>query len=418
MSTNDSTEFHTPIDGPVIRKYSKLNESKEAARLAASKAQKQKESAQVTLVDEVIPLKIVPLGRPTGDTTCIEKVLPIPNSETERPRPNLPCDMEAALRYATNDADTPFGVLEKAFKNFLGTSISNKEDALEFLKEIEKDLEEKANGISKTLTDQKKDRSFDPQRSSKRRDLKQKLKALNQELAQRQEERCYLESFTPGQKPPPTVAKEAEDVYVEHWKGIRVDARALAYLSEKFHPFWETHRAAYLGLHAADEARKKKVSAKNRESGSTGLSNRVHPIWIKRTKGFIETLNAQKQPHDPEALRSLAKSFAITGAGRSDERTHEKIEEFLSTLANAAIHGKNAAKALELLRASRVRVFKALPPEVQQKRRAKMSSSDALALKNDEVPKRFTCFRSLTEGTVSDGGVQNSVNLLEARRAG
>jgi len=31
-----------------------------------------------------------------------------------------------------------------------------------------------------------------------------------------------------------------------------------------------------------------------------------------------------------------------------------------------------------------------------------MRDSDALALKNDKVPKCFTCFRSLTEGSVSE----------------
>jgi len=314
--------------------------------------------------------------------------------------------MEEALRYATKAMDVPFMVLEKAFKDCLGISLSMKDDAVmghKWLKDTEPDLVAEIDCKSRDRAGIMKKRSPDQKDVSQKHDLKQEIKALKLRLAECRKDRRYLENFTPDQKTPPEVAKNAEDVYSENWLGKgELVVQDLAYLSKLFSPFWETHGAAYLELYAASETKRKSLSKTNQESGSKGAPERDHGKWINHTKGFIEFLNGRKEPHDPEVLQSLAKTFAMTGAGCRDKRTQTLVEEFLSTLSNAALRGTEASFILKDLKLSRARAFKKLPSYEQIKRNSKMSSIDVSELENVEIPKCFSHFLSLAEETVDE----------------
>jgi hypothetical protein len=174
--------IHDPVDPAAIRNYLSLTKPGEIARLAAAMAPRPEAFDADLLVDSAIALRLAaeaglirqreamavrmnfntllalckqlgctdkinahesdechsdPIKGPalrffqhfwTADSIATEKknvesirqAFEAADRRTKLSRPELPCDLEPALRYAANAPEPPWPVLERAFKDFMG----------------------------------------------------------------------------------------------------------------------------------------------------------------------------------------------------------------------------------------------------------------------------------------------------------
>lgn len=328
----------------------------------------------------------------------IAKSLANADKRTKLPRPSLPCDLEEALRYATNSPQVPWLVLRDAFIDFQNLKITDQN--LREYNRREPRLQSKIDRLSGWLSEIRKHDRSDPETiaAKKRHEADLKLALAEKEAAQDLND--YSAQFTPGMKAPVSIAEQSEDPFTGFQKesGLVSDDFMLAYFSTDFHAFWKKHGTSYLSIHAVAEKARSAEVEKKRKAGSKGPRTREEKKWTEHTKAFIDSLSNLENGMNCDTIQQLVGNFARRRV--KDHRTQKDLEFFLGALCNAASHDTDVGGICEILKKSRVRAFKELTREEQKVREKKMADSDVKALRKGEVPECFRCFTSLTEEMV------------------
>ncbi len=185
--------------------------------------------------------------------------------------PELPCELEAALKWATDDPAVPFKTLKRAFFDWTTTVVE-------------------PTGMWKS-TIEKHRATFKPN-GRKRKKLTDQAKS-------------HI-ALVLGD--PPRVKLESH----------------LLFFGTEFRRFWKKHATAYKRL-------AEKKSSTNRELAPGGPTSRMRPVWIARTEGFVRYIQEHDLPRSgTDDWNMLVKNFAESLM--LDPRTREKISGFISTL--------------------------------------------------------------------------------------
>lgn len=291
----------------------------------------------------------VSIATETKDTERIHRALEAADGRTKLPRPELPCDLEPALRYAANTPDAPWPVLELAFKDFIGLDRIKREAAQR--QEYHRDMEGQLDRDTAALAKLKIKTTCDPQRHLSQRKLEEKIKTAQDNLAAWRKVECYRESFTPGCQAPTAVAEKTEIFYAEYCQhpGCVFMESALAFFASEFRSFWQTYGGAYLRLHEEVGKRMKSVTETNRRSGAKGALARDHKKWIEHTTAFIRHLGGDSERKKPGAIQNSVATYVERHSGLKDKKALAKLKDFLGTLGNPAARQWNAATARQTL---------------------------------------------------------------------
>ena len=150
-ANEDDEKLSDPVDGPVLRFIQKVRDGN-SAECAGQ------------------------------DAARIEEALASADARTKLPRPSLPCDLEAALRYAANAPDCAWPVLERAFKDFVGIYRSKREAEKE--NEYRTDIQEQLDRDTKVLANLKLKATSDPQLLSSQPKLEEEIKKLRERVGE------------------------------------------------------------------------------------------------------------------------------------------------------------------------------------------------------------------------------------------
>jgi len=278
------------------------------------------------------------------NAALIKEALASADARTKRPRPSLPCDLEDALLYAANPPSTPWPVLERAFKDFLG--LYRLKDDTRRRQTQEAEQQALVDLHSRTLAKLKAANSHAPRHLSAVRETEQQLKISKENLGAWQAIRNYHENFAPGaSQAPPTVTEETDEIYAFYWQppGSVSEESSLVFFATDFHAFWHAHGKAYLRLHATTEKKKEMAAKQSRQAGAKGAPARDHSKWIERTTAFITYLKCDSKRKLPDAIQDSVTAFAAQHSGLTDRKAIAKLRDFLGTLCNPAACGWDAA---------------------------------------------------------------------------
>jgi hypothetical protein len=338
--------------------------------------------------------------------TSIADALTLADSRTTIPRPSLPCNLEEALRYATDEPDVAWIVLEKALIGMLSTFNDwESRDADE-----EKQFQRGVDLHTAVLNGSRGTDPNDPCRLPSMREHEEELGKCQSRLSDLQAERFYRENFRPGIPDPGSLAEGGIARYAAHWKnpGCVTDETTLGFLTTAYYGFWARHGPEYVQIHTADEKQAKAVSKQTSEAGKKGATTRVHRNWIKRTNDFIHYLSDDAKEGNLGDLQARVTDFTIHHSGFKSVETQTDIRDFLGALC-ASANQATPDGIYELLKNLGLHTFKELPFEKQNARIAKMNKSDAAAFQNGKIPKCLVRFQSLTPETV-----KKSFEMLKA----
>ena len=289
------------------------------------------------------------------DAARVEEALAIADGRTMLSRPSLPCDLERALRYSANDPDSPWPVLERAFKDFLGIyrTKCEAEQGINYRTDIKKQLDQN----TKELADLKLKAKADPELLLSQRKLEEGIKQLGAVVNEWKAIQFYRDFFIPGSETPPGVAEESARIYEVYWHppGSVFQESSLAFFATDFHAFWQTHGQTYFHLHAADEKQKEAVANRNRKSATKAAETRDHKKWLGHTTSFITFLRKHGNNKTPAAIQNLVKTYAWDYSALKDKGAKAKVEAFLGTLCNPAGGDWNASTARGVLQKSGIK---------------------------------------------------------------
>ncbi|MCX6879385.1 MAG: hypothetical protein NTW21_37125 [Verrucomicrobia bacterium] len=265
------------------------------------------------------------------------------DARTTHPRPSLPCDLDAALRYAANAPDVPWPVLERAFKDFLG--LHRIKGEAEQHRRYHTDLKEQLDRNTKVLANLKLKATTDPQDLKSQQRLELQLTQLRDSIAEWKTVWFYQEYFVPGSAAPADVGEETARIYEEYWQSpdsVSKEA-SLVFFATDFHAFWQTHGEAYLRLHVAAEKEKEAVTKRNRQAGAKGAATRERKYWLGHTNAFVSYLTDDKNRRHPAAIQDSVTTFAARHSGLNDPQAIDRLKDFLGTLCNPAARDCDAA---------------------------------------------------------------------------
>ena len=194
------------------------------------------------------------------------------SKDTKVPYPGLPCDLEAALRWAADAPDVPFKTLDSAFFDWTTTIIES---------------------------------------------IRTRKKTLE----------SYRSSFRPGKsRPTKNLAAQTKALITSRFGSSQRVALAsdLLFFAADFRTFWKKHAAAYL-------KRAKIKSTKNKASGAGGPISGMRPVWKRRTDDFVRFAEGRQIPDTgSDEWNELFDEFAKSQPG--EPRTQKKSAAFVSTL--------------------------------------------------------------------------------------
>lgn len=244
-------------------------------------------------------------------------------------RPEVPCDLKAALRYIAGGASTPPAALESAFIDFLSlhklerVKKCDSEEELTLRSQLESNL--KIEGLVR------KDRKL-----AANRPVRKFLKAVIQDLRNRltglEQRKCTLQTFVPGSKVRDPVFEEMAKLVDSRWKGSdSVSLRTLAWLSVDFYPFWERHKTTYGGQHRVVVTAKKKKTGNAKKAGVIGLSSRESDTFLIEVQDWLKFADLlEKRPVD--TIEEFAKKTYRS------KPAIKKLSEFLGALHDHVIN--------------------------------------------------------------------------------
>ncbi len=264
----------------------------------------------------------------------IASVLACADKRANLSRPSLPCDLEDALRYATNSPRVPWPALQSAFMDFLGVSRNTRDQ--EQRDDDEESLRNQIEHTARIIAGLKKNLKNDSQTLASTIDHERKLQKLQDDLVSLEALKCYCENFEPGVYTPPNVAKESSAIFAEYWQqsqSVKSD-RLLAWFSSEFYSFWEKHRIAYQKLHTATEKAKSAKAKTHSKAASLAAKAREKAKWLKHTRDFVKFANDNKSPARDSS--ELIETFAAAHCGLGTIPAQIKVREFLGMLSSYA----------------------------------------------------------------------------------
>ncbi len=200
----------------------------------------------------------------------------VASTGTEVPRPELPCELEVALRWAADAPDIPFKILNRAFFDW-----------------------------TTTITESPKIRA--------------------RSLA------IYKQSFEPGKRKTPkklaTHVKALMALMLGTPHKVRFESHLLFFATD-FRPFWKKHALAYVKL-------AKIKSTKNKASGVGGPTSGMRDVWKRRTDDFVKFAKGRDIPGiGSDDWDDFFNEFAKSQPG--EPRTQKKSAAFVRTLLGRA----------------------------------------------------------------------------------
>jgi len=264
---------------------------------------------------------------------------------TKLHRPMLPCDLETAIRYATNEPNAPWSALKTGFIEFLG--YSSIRDA------ITRDsmLAGMPTVVLLKPAKQPLDKEILPGETLTADDLQ--LPKENRDAVPSSEQRSidmqdYLDRFKPRQDVPDYIGSWAKEEFDTQWApGVKYEFR-LAKLAKDFYDFWQLHGEHYIKSDPETVKRAKRIKpAKQRGADSSLLARQrtKFPDLTNACLSFISRL--ERFPNDPAAWRLAVDQFTQQNPSELPPQTAvTTAQDFLGSLWNAASSPK---KALEII---------------------------------------------------------------------
>ena len=295
----------------------------------------------------------------TREDASIADDLTNADARTRLTRPTLPCDLERALRYATNAPKISWQTLQDAFRDFIGIHWINTKMREHLTRQAET-LDGRIRRVTGRLAEMGKKKGGDPATLISKQKNEADLKALQAEQSELLEIRDYPTRFKPGTKTPYKVNEASDTIYAASWQnpGSVTNDQAMAWLSTEFHAFWQDHQPAYMKLCDDAERGRKRKKENKRKAGSLGLASREHPLWLNRTKDFLKFL--ETNPLGSSDLSGSISAFADKHSGLNTVRAKGKVRDFLGALSMHLDRDFDAAAIMPPLRTSGI---KALPEE-------------------------------------------------------
>jgi hypothetical protein len=255
--------------------------------------------------DSLTSLEKNPVSGPVLEIIRQRELLPKPKdlemvekleSASELPYPDLPCELEKALRWATGDSVTLFKTLERAFFDWTTTVLET-------------------TGMRKS-TMERHSISFRPD--------------------------------GPRQKKLATKAKGLIAMVLGNPPRVKFESHLLSFGTE-FGPFWKKHATAY-------KQQAKKRSSTNRALAPGGPTSRMRPVWISRTEDFVRYIQGKDLPRSgSDEWNILVNKFAESQP--YDRRTQVKICGFISTLyadASRSLSDELISTLIEILKSEKI----------------------------------------------------------------
>ena len=266
------------------------------------------------------------------EKTEITSVLASADTRTTLSRPTLPCDLEYALRYATNSPKVQWMVLQDAFVDFLGINrITRVQGQRE---EDEKSLKEQIEHTVQIIAEIKMNPNSDSEKLNSAREHEEELKRFQNRLTSLEAETKYGKSFVPGAIIPSDVEKASSEIFANYWqepKSVKSE-KSVAWFSTEFNAFWEKHSGAYKKIHAAAEKARSAKAEKNRKAAKKGSASREGKRWVKQTENFVMLLNANRATLSNRS--DLIEKYAAQHSGVRSDAAKLKVQGFLATLAS------------------------------------------------------------------------------------
>lgn len=225
------------------------------------------------------------------------------SADTRAPCPDLPCELEAALRWAANAPDVSFKTLNRAFFDWTTTTIKI------------------ANMRAKSLE-------------------------------------TYRSSFKPGEtKTPKKLAAYVKD-FMTSKSGtlpkVRFEEHLLDFATE-FRPFWEKHAAAY-------EAHAKNKSSTNKASGVGGPNSHMRKNFECTTDNFVGFCEGRTIPiPGSDDWDGFFREFGESQPYQP--RTQSKKAVFVKTLLVRAAEPESDGKIADIIKLLKAEGIKAVDPK-------------------------------------------------------
>lgn len=329
--------------------------------------------AVVRCIRQSLPMQgMGPITLDGAIATELEVALSEFDKQTDLPRPNLPCSLEAALRYLANEPSVPPELLELAYIEWLLVRSSPVDDKIRFeeylLRERLKNLTpipNPPNAAKSKIKNLEKNRRLGPKvrgddpfaalensgttptefqagtgeggaRARKRR--AEAFESCRKQLQDFDMIRDIRLNFRPGKsRNVPRFRKLAIQKAGKVVFGRRcVDGAIMLQLARSgFQSFWQTHCKAYGELGDEYVAQRKVVKATKKKAGSTGPDVREGDVWRERTRTFCETLTSCDI--SPESSQSDLEQFAREHLKLKNQPAIARAGLFFSTLLRYAI---------------------------------------------------------------------------------
>ncbi len=231
------------------------------------------------------------------------------DNRTGLSRPELPCNLESALRYSANVPKAPFEALKMAYADYIKTRFKSDDSDSNQTQEL----------MHYQVVDYRRSvLSFNFSTA-----ICQNTKKLTNT------EKGTLESKGAVTAPPkaePTDSKAQEKFVHDHLE--------LGVLAEYFHSFWQEHGSKYQASYDAKMKEKAQRTAVLKKSGSKGVENRIKKTFIEHTKAFVAyNKNMHTDPtHTPVRLQQSVDFFIQDYQGVTHPKTKQKISDFLNAL--------------------------------------------------------------------------------------
>ncbi len=254
----------------------------------------------------------------------IESALRRAKARTLVPFPEIPCDLESALRFAVDAGQVPWAILKKAFIDFWGTDLACEAESSALEQRI-------ATNRNRLATSTGSDRAT----------LKLQIRTDVGELKLQKAFVDHRRFFKPYKSAvPKPIARLLSSSTLWDKPGRVGSESVLADLTVGFYDFWQKHQKVYLN-HG------KSKSQKNKKSGRLGVVTKMGAIWTERTERFVQLCRGDvprvDDLADSQPFRELLKA-----EGLRDPRTVKKTAGFFRTLLNH-IHQPPAAEVNETI---------------------------------------------------------------------
>lgn len=265
------------------------------------------------------------------NAAAIDKTLQAAGSRTTIPMPDLPCGLEKALRFAADEDECEWSVMESAFRDFLIVDLG-RDVALSKL--IQDELKEERTQIASSIDNCSKEVRGTSQHEVLL-DLKKRLIEIDTELERFEEARNLRSRFKPGIRWPKYLIEEADDVLKKDLSNPEpISRRELAWLCVDFYPFWSEHAATYIDRDDAAKRSAKQRSKKAKVSGKKGAYSNERKKWIERTGALIAYAQSKGGLPDPAKIPEFVRAFAssVKLPDARDRRTQKRTREFIGRM--------------------------------------------------------------------------------------